>query len=125
MTSFAITQIIALVSLFVGVFGIILTATRNQLSPFYDIIKAVAIMAMLMAVVSGFILLVRSIPPTPTCIAMAGSKVRWVNSYDSSRYVYVDLGNKTYCRIYDNRLYYLGVDAILDQNYEGIPESRP
>lgn len=75
--------------------------------------------------VTGVINVIGNAPHQPTCVASPGQKVVWVHSSDSSRFVYVDQGAKLYCKVYDNRLYYLGIGTILDTTYEGYPETRP
>jgi ATP/ADP translocase len=76
-------------------------------------------------VITGVVNLIANAPRQPTCVAQPGQKVVWVHSSDSSRFVYVDQGAKLYCKVYDNRLYYLGIGTVLDAPYEGYPETRP
>lgn len=121
MTTFQMFQIACLVSFVIGVGGIAYAMMA------YDapMAKVFAILGMLSGVICGVVLLAMSAPARPRCVALAGSTVRWVDSYDRSKWFYVDLGGKQYCKVYDERQYFLGVGSVLEQSFDGSPETRP
>lgn len=86
---------------------------------------AAAITCAVAGLVSGLVYAIMHIPKQETCWGTVGDKVVWVQRSDSSRYAYVSIGANTYCKIYEPRLYYMGVGFVLDQPYEGYPETRP
>lgn len=121
MTTFQMFQIACLVSFVMGVGGILYAMFA------YDapMAKVIAILGFAGGVICGVVLLAMSAPPRQRCTALAGSTVRWVDSYDRSKWFYVDLGGKAYCKVYDERQYFLGVGSVLDQSFDGTPETRP